>query len=87
MSAPSMGWSLSSLARRASAGGQLEHPSEVKSSTRTGLRLAWGAWAVAGAMVTTAERVAAMAIERNGNMRLTSPLLESLGKIKLHPRR
>ena len=29
----------SSFARRASAGGQLEQPSEVKSSTRTGVRL------------------------------------------------
>ena len=32
-----MGWVLSRVRRRASAGGQLEHPSEVKSSTRIGV--------------------------------------------------
>src|SRR5215472_5065175 len=36
MCAPATGCALSSFARRASAGGQLEHPSEVKSSTTTG---------------------------------------------------
>ncbi len=38
-SAAGTGWSLSRRARRASAGGQLEQPSEVKSSTRTGVRV------------------------------------------------
>src|SRR5436853_5409144 len=38
MSAPETGWPASSLANSWSAGGQLEHPSEVKSSTMTGAR-------------------------------------------------
>src|SRR6516225_9073430 len=36
ISAPSMGCSSDNCLRRESAGGQLEQPSEVKSSTRTG---------------------------------------------------
>src|SRR5712692_658535 len=38
ISAPAMGWSVSSLLNNASAGGQVEQPSEVNSSTTTGVR-------------------------------------------------
>src|SRR3989442_1212411 len=38
ISAPPMGWSVSSLLSNASAGGQVEQPSEVNSSTTTGVR-------------------------------------------------
>src|SRR5579863_10460612 len=37
-SALSTGWDLSSFSNSASAGGQLEHPSDVNSSTSTGVR-------------------------------------------------
>ena len=38
--APAMGWAASSFWRKRSAGGQLEQPSEVKSSIRTGFAFA-----------------------------------------------
>jgi hypothetical protein len=55
-----MGWVLSRVRRRASAGGQLEHPSEVKSSTRIGV----GDCADAG---TSAENMAARVSRRRSD--------------------
>ena len=52
MLAVGTGWSRSRRARRASAGGQLEQPSEVKSSTRTGVRVGEG-WAAASCAAET----------------------------------
>src|SRR3954451_1420676 len=43
MCAPATGWVRSSACRSWSAGGQLEHPSEVNSSARTGTPCAWRA--------------------------------------------
>src|SRR3984885_10171195 len=75
---------LSSLASRASAGGQLEQPSEVKSSTRTGVRLAFADWAMA--LVASSAMLARIATEgRAGRRRIccmvwTSAALESVAR-------
>ena len=79
---------LSSFASSASAGGQLEHPSEVKSSTRTGVavRLSGLRDAVySAAKAKTPDRTRTMAKDRSGNMELTSGSLELLDTFRLHP--
>ena len=53
MSAEAMGWVRWSCASSRSAAGQLAQPSEVKSSTRTGVvlgRMEWAAIAAEGAL-------------------------------------
>src|ERR1700730_15931215 len=86
ISAPLMGCAWSSFASRASAGGQLEHPSEVKSSTRTGGRLVCGVCAAPGSgKEVKANKAAAMAKERSGDMKSTSGTLEPRSRFKLHP--
>src|SRR5437764_1411330 len=70
ISAPLVGCVWSNIARRASAGGQLEQPSEVNNSTRTGVRLGSAVCAahVAGRLARAADRAATMAKQRSCDM-------------------
>src|SRR5260370_40712884 len=86
-SAPLTGCTCSSFARRVSAGGQLEQPSEVNSSTRTGVRFVCGVCAAmeAGRKRKTPNKATAMAKERSCDMKSASWLLELRSNFKLHP--
>src|ERR1700681_2092577 len=67
ISAPGMGCWSSRVASKASAGGQLEQPSEVKSSTTTGEREDWSLAAASrfGEGATEKDMAARVAIAKN----------------------
>src|SRR5260370_27552614 len=77
----------SRFARRVSAGGKVEEPSEVNSSTRTGVRFGCGVCAAteAGRKRKTPNKATAMAKERSCDMKSASWLLELRSNFKLHP--
>src|SRR4249920_1566891 len=81
ISAPAMGWREASLPRRMSAGGQVEQPSEVNSSTRTGVRSAWvgadcGVAAICGFACEVANRSVAKARRSSVFFIFMTPLKE-----------
>src|SRR5258705_13677689 len=85
ISAPLTGCTCSSFARRVSAGGHVEQPSEVNNSTRTGVRLVCDVCAtpVAVKQTKTPNKAVAMAKERSRDMNATSATLEPRSKFKL----
>src|SRR5579863_6934155 len=82
ISAPAIGWRDASLLRRVSAGGQVEQPSEVNSSTRTGVRSVWagadcGAAARGGFAAEVVNRIVAKARRGSVFFIFVTPLKDS----------
>src|SRR5258708_19654178 len=76
-SAPRSGWDRSNLSNKTSAGGQLEHPSDVNNSTSTGVR---GVWSLVGPGSVLAARICRNETIIRAQV-MTSPLIENLKRI------
>src|SRR5689334_23077732 len=81
MFAPLTGCVRSRRESRASAGGQLEHPSEVNSSTRTGVEAGSGALDGAGSFLISAEAECARSGRRTIQTRSSTAATEKMNAL------